>query len=53
MNRMSAGCQYKHPFQFYSDVPKDSQCTYCPKNPVEALLILVKIIRLLIVGVAN
>ncbi|MBG9493405.1 phage tail spike protein, partial [Bacillus thuringiensis] len=38
MNRMSAGCQYKHPFQFYSDVPKISSARIVRKNPVEALL---------------
>ncbi|PEC29057.1 phage tail spike protein [Bacillus thuringiensis] len=38
MNRMSAGCQYKHPFQFYSDVPKIASARIVRKNPVEALL---------------
>ncbi|WP_241752566.1 phage tail spike protein, partial [Bacillus thuringiensis] len=38
MNRMSAGCQYKHPFQFYSDVPKVASARIVRKNPVEALL---------------
>ncbi|HEF1898086.1 TPA: phage tail protein [Bacillus cereus] len=38
MNRMSAGCQYKHPFQFYSDVPKKASARIVRKNPVEALL---------------
>ncbi|MGQ7172155.1 hypothetical protein ACUOCP_41530, partial [Escherichia sp. R-CC3] len=35
MNRMSAGCQYKHPFQFYSDVPKIASARIVRKNPVE------------------
>ncbi|WP_277996062.1 phage tail spike protein, partial [Bacillus thuringiensis] len=34
----SAGCQYKHPFQFYSDVPKIASARIVRKNPVEALL---------------
>lgn len=38
MNRMSAGCQYKHPFQFYSDVSKIASARIVRKNPVEALL---------------
>ncbi|EJR09217.1 phage minor structural protein [Bacillus cereus MSX-A1] len=38
MNRMSAGCQYKHPFEFYSDVPKIASARIVRKNPVEALL---------------
>lgn len=38
INRMSAGCQYKHPFQFYSDVPKIASARIVRKNPVEALL---------------
>ncbi|HDR6754768.1 TPA: phage tail protein [Bacillus cereus] len=38
MNRMSAGCQYKHPFQFYSNVPKIASARIVRKNPVEALL---------------
>ncbi|HDR7494317.1 phage tail spike protein [Bacillus thuringiensis] len=38
MNRMSAGCQYKHPFQFYSDIPKIASARIVRKNPVEALL---------------
>ncbi|PFS56209.1 phage tail spike protein [Bacillus thuringiensis] len=38
VNRMSAGCQYKHPFQFYSDVPKIASARIVRKNPVEALL---------------
>ncbi|MGH1274450.1 phage tail spike protein [Bacillus cereus] len=38
MNRMSAGCQYKHPFQLYSDVPKIASARIVRKNPVEALL---------------
>ncbi|MED2772813.1 phage tail spike protein [Bacillus thuringiensis] len=38
MNRMSAGCQYKHPFQFYSDVPTIASARIVRKNPVEALL---------------
>ncbi|WP_374222294.1 phage tail spike protein [Bacillus cereus] len=38
MNRMSAGCQYKHPFQFYSDISKIASARIVRKNPVEALL---------------
>ncbi|PGS79164.1 endopeptidase, partial [Bacillus cereus] len=38
MNRISSGCQYKHPFQFYSDVPKIASARIVRKNPVEALL---------------
>ncbi|MEK4675470.1 MULTISPECIES: phage tail spike protein [Bacillus] len=38
MNRMSAGCQYKHPFTFYSDVPTIASARIVRKNPVEALL---------------
>ncbi|WP_181004120.1 phage tail spike protein, partial [Bacillus thuringiensis] len=38
MNRMSTGCQYKHPFTFYSDIPTISSARMVRKNPVEALL---------------
>ncbi|MEK4415666.1 phage tail spike protein [Bacillus sp. FSL K6-0268] len=38
MNRIVAGCQYKHPFTFYSDVPTIASARIVRKNPVEALL---------------
>ncbi|PFD95613.1 endopeptidase, partial [Bacillus sp. AFS023182] len=38
MHRMSEGCQYKHPFTFYSDIPKISSSRIVRKNPVEAIL---------------
>ena len=53
MNRMSAGCQYKHPFQFYSDVPKIASARIVRKILWKHYWMLVKIIHLLIVGVAN
>ncbi|PGE86616.1 endopeptidase [Bacillus pseudomycoides] len=38
MNRLSAGCQYKHPFTFYSDIPSIASARIVRKNPVEAIL---------------
>lgn len=38
MNRLSAGCQYKHPFVFYSDITTTASARIVRKNPVEALL---------------
>ncbi|MED2760255.1 phage tail spike protein [Bacillus thuringiensis] len=38
MNRMSTGCQYKHPFTFYSDISTIASARMVRKNPVEALL---------------
>ncbi|PHB90659.1 hypothetical protein COE98_15920 [Bacillus wiedmannii] len=38
MHRISEGCQYKHPFTFYSDIPKISSSRIVRKNPVEAIL---------------
>ncbi|OTZ79774.1 phage tail spike protein [Bacillus thuringiensis] len=38
MNRMSTGCQYKHPFTFYSDISTIASARIVRKNPVEALL---------------
>ncbi|QDZ76678.1 phage tail spike protein [Bacillus cereus] len=38
MNRISSGCQYKHPFTFYSDIPKVVSSRLVRQNPVEALL---------------
>ncbi|MEW4236897.1 phage tail spike protein [Bacillus thuringiensis] len=38
MNRISSGCQYKHPFTFYSDIPKVASSRLVRRNPVEALL---------------
>ncbi|MGK8429222.1 phage tail protein [Bacillus cereus] len=38
MARLSSGCQYKHPFTFYSDVTKISTARIVRKNPVEAML---------------
>ncbi|MED1382062.1 phage tail spike protein [Bacillus mycoides] len=37
MNRISAGCQYKHPFTFYSDISKIASSRLVRKNPVEVL----------------
>ncbi|MCQ6337009.1 endopeptidase [Bacillus thuringiensis] len=38
MARLSSGCQYKHPFTFYSDVTNISTARIVRKNPVEAML---------------
>ncbi|QUG84006.1 phage tail spike protein [Bacillus nitratireducens] len=38
MARLSSGCQYKHPFTFYSDITKISTARIVRKNPVEAML---------------
>ncbi|HDR6244491.1 TPA: phage tail protein [Bacillus cereus] len=38
MDRMSKGCQYKHPFHFYSDIPTIASARLVRKNPVEAIL---------------
>lgn len=38
MNRLSAGCQYKHLFTFYSDIPTIASTRIVRKNPVEAVL---------------
>ncbi|PER43681.1 endopeptidase [Bacillus thuringiensis] len=38
MARLSSGCQYKHPFTFYSDVTNISTARVVRKNPVEAML---------------
>ncbi|WP_277996015.1 phage tail spike protein, partial [Bacillus cereus] len=38
MARLSSGCQYKHPFTFYSDVMNISTARIVRKNPVEAML---------------
>ncbi|PDZ12074.1 endopeptidase [Bacillus pseudomycoides] len=38
MNRLSAGCQYKHPFTFYSDIPTIASARIVRKNPVEVIL---------------
>ncbi|PHC37086.1 endopeptidase [Bacillus pseudomycoides] len=38
MNRLSVGCQYKHPFTFYSDIPSIASARIVRKNPVEAIL---------------
>ncbi|MED2754374.1 phage tail spike protein [Bacillus thuringiensis] len=38
MNRIASGCQYKHPFTFYSDIPKVASSRLVRQNPVEALL---------------
>ncbi|HHP5740903.1 TPA: phage tail spike protein [Bacillus paranthracis] len=38
MNRLSTGCQYKHPFVFYSDITTTASARIVRKNPVEALL---------------
>ncbi|MEN1934965.1 phage tail spike protein [Paenibacillus sp. 102] len=38
MSRLSAGCQYKHPFTFYSDIPSIANARIVRKNPVEAIL---------------
>ena len=53
MNRMSAGCQYKHPFQFYSDVPKIASARIVRKILWKHYWMLVKTIHLLIVGAVN
>lgn len=38
MSRISSGCQYKHPFTFYSDSTTIASARIVRKNPVEALL---------------
>ncbi|SEG79492.1 phage minor structural protein, N-terminal region [Bacillus sp. ok061] len=38
MARLSSGCQYKHPFTFYSDITNISTARIVRKNPVEAML---------------
>uniref|UniRef100_UPI0011A5D8B4 phage tail spike protein n=1 Tax=Bacillus thuringiensis TaxID=1428 RepID=UPI0011A5D8B4 len=38
MARLSSGCQYKHPFIFYSDITNISTARIVRKNPVEAML---------------
>ncbi|BAR81513.1 phage endopeptidase [Bacillus thuringiensis serovar tolworthi] len=38
MNRLSIGCQYKHPFTFYSDIPTIASARIVRKNPVEVIL---------------
>ncbi|WP_329764354.1 phage tail spike protein [Bacillus nitratireducens] len=38
MSRLSTGCQYKHPFTFYSDIPTIASARIVRKNPVEAML---------------
>ncbi|WP_459499907.1 phage tail spike protein [Bacillus sp. C1] len=38
LERISRGCQYKHPFVFFSDIPKVSSARIVRKNPVEAIL---------------
>lgn len=38
VNRISKGCQYMHPFTFYSDIQKVASSRLVRKNPVEALL---------------
>ncbi|MGR5978113.1 phage tail spike protein [Bacillus cereus] len=38
MARLASGCQYKHPFTFYSDIPQISTARIVRKNPVEVML---------------
>ncbi|MBJ8093163.1 phage tail spike protein [Bacillus cereus] len=38
MSRLSTGCQYKHPFTFYSDITTIASARIVRKNPVEAIL---------------
>ncbi|KLA05159.1 phage tail spike protein [Bacillus paranthracis] len=38
MSRLSTGCQYKHPFTFYSDIPTIASARIVRKNPIEAIL---------------
>ncbi|HFJ9375134.1 TPA: phage tail spike protein [Bacillus nitratireducens] len=38
MSRLSTGCQYKHPFTFYSDITTIASARIVRKNPIEAIL---------------